>query len=283
MRIAFATWAEMPDGWEDDRESARLLGADFRVWDDPQVDWESYDRVVIRSTWDYTARVEEFVGWCERVGRERLRNSPELVAFNVDKRYLLALDAPVVETLLVEPGHAPPPLAGEVVVKPNVSAGARDTGRFGPAAHAQARALIERITASGRTALVQPYLRAVDELGETAFVFFGGELSHVLHKRAVLAPDEVAPVAPGPVGAALVMYEEDLVTPAEADGLRRGFAQEVIEEISRRFGTPLYARVDVVLDDGRPRLLELEAVEPALFMALAPGSAERFAAAVRAS
>lgn len=283
MRVAFATCRQMPEGFEDDHETAGLLGADFRVWDDPAVDWDLYDRVVIRSTWDYTARVGEFVRWCEGVGAGRLRNRPDLVAFNVDKRYLLELRAPAVQTLLVGPGESPPALEGEVVVKPNVSAGARDTGRFGPGKHALAQELIASITASGRTALVQPYLRCVDEEGETALVFLGGELSHVLHKRAVLSPDEIAPVSPGDTGAALVMYEEDLVTPSAADQLRRGFAEEVIAEVSARFGMPLYARVDVVVHEGRPLLLELEAVEPALFLGLAPGAAERFAQAVRAS
>jgi hypothetical protein len=283
MRFAFATCSALPDGARDDHAPAALLGADVRTWDDPSVDWNAYDRVVLRSTWDYTKRPEAFLAWCRAVG-PRLRNRPELVAFNADKRYLAALDCPTVPTAFVAPGDPPPPLAGEVVVKPGVSAGARLTGRFGPAAHAEARALIGRIHAAGRVALVQPYLASVDERGETALVFFGGELSHVLRKRAVLRPDEVAPTATDGTGVAAVMHEPDLVAAGEADATERALAQRVVAEIAARFGTPLYARIDLVRGaDDLPLLLELEAIEPALYLATAPGAAERFANAARAA
>jgi hypothetical protein len=283
MRIAFATCAAIPEGTPDDRSAARALAARFAVWDDPGVDWEAYDLVVLRSTWDYTHRPEAFLAWCRGLG-DRLRNPAELVAFNADKRYLGELSVPTVPTVFVAPGEASPVLRGEVVVKPNVSAGARNTGRFGPAAHDQAAALIERITASGRTALVQPYLAGVDVRGEVALVHFAGRLSHVLVKRAVLAPDEVAPVAAGSaIGVAAVMLEDDLVAPGLASEAEVALASAVLEEIAERFGgPPLYARVDLLPDaTGAPMLLELEAVEPNLYLGVSPGAAERFAAAVR--
>lgn len=284
MRIAFATCSDLPDGWQDDHPAAGLLDAEFRVWDDPCVDWAAYDRVVIRSAWDYTASVDAFLAWCNAVGAERLRNVPRLVAFNADKRYLAELSAGTVPTAYVGLGDPLPVLRGEVVVKPNISAGARDTGRFGPAVHDEARALIARIQASGRVALVQPYMDAVDERGETALVFLGGELSHVLRKRAVLAPDEEAPLAGGEHAPAAVMLLDDLVTAGTASPAERQLAREVIAEISDRFGTPLYARVDLVTDPGgAPVLLELEAIEPELYLVASPGASERMASAVRAS
>jgi glutathione synthase/RimK-type ligase-like ATP-grasp enzyme len=189
-----------------------------------------------------------------------------------------------VPTVVAAAGDAPPSLAGEVVVKPNVSAGARDTGRFGSATHDEARALIARIQASGRVALVQPYMTAVDERGETALVFLGGELSHVLRKRAVLTPDEEAPLADGENAPAAVMLRDDLVTAGTATPAERELARRVIAEISERFGTPLYARVDLIADPtGKPALLELEVIEPELYLVTTPGSSERFAAAIRAS
>ena len=103
-KIAFATCAAHRDGFDDDRIAAPLVGAEFRVWDDESVDWDAYDRVVVRSVWDYTERVDEFLAWAESVGPERLRNSPELLRFNADKRYLTQLDAPTVPTTLLEPG-----------------------------------------------------------------------------------------------------------------------------------------------------------------------------------
>ena len=158
MRIAFATCSALPDGDADDRLAARALGATFEVWDDPPVDWEVYDRVVLRSTWDYTLHLDAFLRWCAGGRARRLRNGPELVAFNADKRYLADLPVATVPTTFVVAGDAPPALHGEVVVKPSVGAGARDTGASAPAAHGEALALVDRITASGCAAMVQPYL-----------------------------------------------------------------------------------------------------------------------------
>ncbi|MGP0050601.1 MAG: ATP-grasp domain-containing protein [Solirubrobacteraceae bacterium] len=273
----------MPRGWSDDHVVAGLLGADFRVWDDEAVDWSAYDRVVLRSVWDYSDRSEEFLAWCRAVGSGRLRNLPELVAFNLDKRYLSQLSTASVPTMFIAPGDDIPAFDGEIVVKPNISAGARNTGRFGPRAHAAALSLIERIHASGRVALVQPYLPAIDQRGETALVYIGGELSHVLTKRAVLRGDGVAPVADGELGVAAAMLEDDLVRAGTADGAQRALATEVHAEICDRFGVPVYARVDLVEDpDGAPVLLELETIEPSLYLATSPGASERLAAAVRA-
>lgn len=289
MRVAFATCADLPLGFEDDHEAARLLEATYEVWNDPHVDWRRYDRVVVRSTWDYTLRVGEFVDWARRVGTDRLRNPPALLEWNSDKTYLADLAGaglPVVPTTFVLPGDGPPLLAGEVVVKPTVSAGGRDTGRFGPGHHDEALALVDAITASGRTAMVQPYLTAVDDAGETAIVLVGGTVSHVLHKKAVLRPDEVAPVDPsrGDFAPAEVMFDDDLVTAGHADEAQLALADEVAFELHRRFGPSLYLRVDLVPGpDGAPVVMEIEAVEPCLYLDTTPGAAERFAAAVRAS
>jgi hypothetical protein len=169
------------------------------------------------------------------------------------------------------------------VIKPVVSAGARDTGRFGEHAHIEAEQLLGRLASEGRVAMAQPYLRAVDEVGETAIVFFGGRESHVLRKRAVLRPDEEAPIREdGGIGAAEVMFDESLVTAGEADEDERAVAAQILHWLARRFGgPPLYARVDMVRDDdGRPVLLELEAVEPNSYLATAEGAADRLAEAV---
>jgi hypothetical protein len=284
VRIAFATSRDLPEGWHDDQGAARLAGAEFVVWDDPAVDWQAYDRVVIRSVWDYSRRLDEFLAWCRAVGPERLRNVPDLVAFDSDKRYLGELDAAIAPTTFVGPGDPLPDLIGEVVVKPNVSAGARDTGRFGPAGHGEATALIERIRASGRVAIVQAYLTDIDRGGETALVFIAGGLSHVLHKRPVLRGEGEAPLGEDENGPAAVMLEDDLVRPGSAGPAEREFAAGVVAEVTERFGAPLYLRVDVAHDDdGLPLLMELEAIEPCLYLDLVPGAAERLAAAVLAT
>ena len=261
------------------REGVRAVPA---AWDDEGVDWGGFAATVIRSTWDYPLHYEDFVAWIGTV--DRLINPADVVAWNADKRYLSDLSCPTVPTLFVAPGERPPDWDREMVVKPSVSAGARNTGRFAPEFAPDAQALLERIHASGRTALVQPYLRSVDELGETALVFIAGQLSHELHKRPVLAPDEVAPTTEDRLAVAKAMLEADLVVARAAREDERALARAIVAEISGRFGTPLYARVDLVRDDeGRPVLLELELIEPRLYFAEASGAAERFAAAVLAS
>lgn len=291
MEIAVATCAALPAGHEWDRP---LLGALERagasvaleVWDDRGVDWTRYDAVVVRWPWDYTQKREAFVAWAESVG-ERLHNRPAVLRWNSDKRYLAELGTaglPVVPTRLVEPGEPPPELdAREIVVKPTVSAGARDTGRFAPAAHEGARALIERLTAAGRTAMVQPYLSAVEQRGETAMVMFAGAESHALRKRAVLGPDEEAPLAEGDLGSAAAMHDPELVQPGKASAAERELAAAVIDDVANRFGgePPLYARVDMLAgEDGQPVLLELEAIEPALYLSAVTGAADRLAEAI---
>jgi hypothetical protein len=282
MKVAFATCSAMPEGWVDDHAAARLLDADFRVWDDPAVDWSAYDRVVLRSVWDYSWRVEEFLDWCRGVGPGKLRNSPGLVAFNADKRYLAAIEAPSVPTRYVGLGDPLPSLEGEIVVKPNISAGARDTGRF--ASPMGAVALIEQICASGRIALTQPYLSSVDDRGETSLVFVGGEISHALNKRAVLREEGVAPVAPGELHVAAAMLEDDLVVAGTANRTQVSLASSVHAEISGRFGTPVYARIDLVDDaDGQPLVSELELIEPCLYLSTARDASARLVAAVLSS
>ena len=292
MRVALATCSSLPEGHDYDLPLVPALeraGAEvaIEVWDEPSVAWHSYDRVMVRWVWDYADRREAFVEWADSVG-ERLRNRPAVLRWNSDKSYLAELAAaglPVVSTTLVTPGDPLPELAGEVVVKPTVSAGARDTGRFGPAAHDQARNLLERITGAGRTAMVQPYVRSVAERGETAIVMVAGRVSHVLRKRAVLAPDQEAPLSDHELRAAEVMLDPNLVQPGDADAAERALAADVIEHVAARFGeAPLYARVDMLTDaEGAPVLLELEATEPALYLNTAPGAAARLAEAIMSS
>lgn len=293
MKIAVVTCAALPEGHEWDRP---LLGAleragasvTLEVWDEGGVDWARYDAVLVRWPWDYSHKCEAFVAWAQSVG-ERLHNAPAVLAWNSDKRYLAELGAaglPVVPTTLVEPGDPPPRLdSREVVVKPTISAGARDTGRFTRAAHDGAQALIARLLDAGRTAMVQPYLPAVEASGETAIVMIAGIESHVLHKRAVLAPDQEAPLGDDELGSAAAMHDPELVQPGDASAAEHELAATVIEHVAQRFGEPpLYARVDMLTgDDKSPVLLELEAIEPALYLSSVPGAAERLAEAIMAA
>jgi glutathione synthase/RimK-type ligase-like ATP-grasp enzyme len=287
MRIAIASFADMPPEFRDDELLARALRdrgaeASIEVWDDPAAGWDDFDLVVIRSTWDYPRRRDEFLAWVDRIG-DRLHNAPAVVRWNSDKRYLGDLAEAgirVVETHYIAPGEPAPELEGEVVVKPNVSAGGRDTGRFGPRSHGLARGLIEAIQASGRTAMIQAYQESVDRVGETAVVCIDGEPAHALRKGPVLRPDEIAPVRGD--GAAEVMYDSELVVPTEATKAEVANARQVVALIAARFDyLPLYARVDTIADgDGEPVLLELEVIEPSFYLEQAPATTAAVADAI---
>jgi glutathione synthase/RimK-type ligase-like ATP-grasp enzyme len=288
VEVGLATFSALPGGFDGDQPLVDALeAAGARVtwapWDDRGIEWQAFDRVIIRSTWDYSRRRDEFVEWAQRVGAP-LRNAPAIVEWNSDKRYLAELAAaglPVVPTTYVGPGDEPPELTGSVVVKPAISAGARDSGHFGPTAHSAARELLGRLTAAGRTAMVQPFQESVETAGEAALVYFGGELSHTLRKGAVLAADQEAPQREGLPGltAAERMFDPELVRAAPAAGDVLALGAAVIDFLRGRFGhAPLYARVDAVRDaSDAPVLMEIELIEPNFYFELAPGAARTLA------
>lgn len=269
-------------------EACTRAGLQVRAvaWDDATVSWCRFDAALLRSPWDYTERLEEFLGWCDRVQQStRLLNPLSVVRWNTDKHYLAELEGagmPVVPTVFVEPDAEPLEalqafLAGEAaeefVVKPAVSAGSRDTQRYSRAQDFAASNHVARLLEQGRSTMLQPYLRSVDSAGEAALIYFDGRFSHAIGKAALLRPDEPATTTPHAMGT---------ITPREADPAERQLAERILAAVQQllQLDEPLpYARVDLIRDDtGNPRLLELELTEPSLFFAQAPGSVERFAA-----
>jgi len=289
MRVALATCDRLPAGDADDAlAAAELAGRGHEVewwpWDGSGVDWNRFGVVVVRSTWDYQHRRDEFLEWASRIAV--ILNPAEVLAWNTDKSYLAELTAaglPVVETAFVPPGAALPEVGtkepdaerGEVVVKPSVSAGSKDTARFDlsdPAEAERARDLVAEIHASDRTAMVQPYLTSVDERGETALLYFGGEFSHAIRKGPLLRPAE------GPTEG---FFAPETIEPRTPSAAEREVADRVLAWAGARFGTPLYARVDLILGAaGDPVVLEVELTEPSLFFAHSEGAAARFADAL---
>ncbi|MFG3386098.1 ATP-grasp domain-containing protein [Streptomyces rochei] len=250
--------------------------ASVEVWDDAGVDWAAFDLVLIRSTWDYSWRADEFTAWAERCGgATRLANPAAVVRWNTDKRYLADLAAagvPTVPTSYAAPGESPGlPDGHEYVVKPTSGAGARFAARYMPGEHATAVRQVERMHAEGFTAMVQPYMRAIDTAGERALQFFGGRLLHASRKGAVLAPGT-------PYDARKVAHPGlEPWTPTAAEVAVAEAALAAVPGAAE----PLYARVDLVDgDDGRPRVMELELVEPNLFLWLHERSLPRVVEAV---
>jgi len=281
-RIAFVTYPGLPGLAEDDRLAIPAFasrGARVQAvcWDDPRADWSSFDLVLIRSAWDYTERPQEFLAWLRRMEAEEvpLWNPPGLAAWNADKRYLRELGmagVPVVPTRWVEPGEGVtlPEImraAGwaRAVVKPVVSANARDTWTATGSAADQRR--FDEL-AGRRPVMVQPFLDEIAVEGEWSLVFFGGELSHAALKRPAAGDFRVQEAHGGTTRA------------ARPDAATVAAAAAALDAVPFPW---LYARVDGVRIGGAFHVMELEMLEPSLFLAIDPeGAPARFADAALA-
>lgn len=262
------------------------IEAPILAWDDPSVSWSRFDAALLRSPWDYTDRLDEFLAWAEKVDAQTtLLNPLSVVRANTDKHYLgqlAKLGLAVVPSEFVEPGdNAGQALASflkkyrdaaEFVVKPAVGAGSRDAQRYGREQVEDATAHIARLIGAKRSVLLQPYLASVDKDGETALIFFDGKFSHAIRKGALLQRDQ------GPTRA---LFAPEKITAREPGEDELALANAVLAALKE---SPLaYARVDLIrAADGSPCLLELELTEPSLFFHYAAGSADRFAAALLA-
>lgn len=276
MLIALVTFAGIPDLTADDQLLATALhdlGADVRavVWDDADVDWASFDAVVLRSTWDYHLRIDEFLAWLDRLEAcgANVWNPVPVVRWNANKTYLRELDVPQVPTVFVARGGDVGAVLRErgwerAVVKPTVSATAFET-HVVDVGRASARH-------ATRDVLVQPFVDEIVRDGEWSVLFFGGAYSHAVLKRAKAGDFRVQNDFGGTA-------ERREPPPEVLDGARR---------ILDAAPATLYARVDGVAIDGVFTLMELELIEPALFLgqdAEAPGRMARvvFSAAAAAS
>ncbi|HEX5353180.1 MAG TPA: hypothetical protein VFW60_03795 [Rhodanobacteraceae bacterium] len=254
-------------------------------WDDATVAWSRFDLALLRSSWDYCERLPEFLAWAELVSRQtRLLNPLDVIRWNTDKHYLADLASsgvPVVPSRFIEPGDdagaavdaalAAHPHTHDFVVKPAIGAGSRDAQRHARANRDAIVAHARRLLDARRSVLLQPYLEHVDDHGETALLFFDGAFSHAIRKGPLLTRDAEATTG---------LFAQETITPRDASPDELGVAQRALAAIP--FDQPLlYARVDVIHDDdGSPRLLELELVEPSVFVDHAEGAAERFAEAI---
>lgn len=251
------------------------IDATVVAWDDMTVSWGRFDAVLLRSPWDYTTRLPEFLAWCERVeALTTLWNPAAVVRWNTDKRYLGELagqGVPVIESHFLAPGDNAESLPDleEFVVKPTVGAGSRDAQRYVRAERAQAVAHARRLLDEDRHVLVQPYLHAVDEQGETALLFFDGVFSHAIRKAPLLRRGE------GPTRA---LFAAEHIQPRVPSAAEHAVAAKVLAALP--FGRLPYARVDLLPSTQGPQLLELELTEPSVFLPYGEGAAARFAAAL---
>ncbi len=281
-RVLLATCAAIPELTDDDRP---LIGELFKlgikaepaVWDDPKIDWKAADLVLIRSTWDYHLRAASFAAWIERLASSgaKLWNPPAVVRVNSDKNYLRALEASgvsVVPTEWVAKGTKAELRSlmaargwRSGVVKPCVSGGAFLTAKVAADEPGGQKALDEVL---GRCdAMIQPFLAEIAAEGEWSFVFLGGEFSHAVLKTPARGDFRVQEEHGGSTRRAepppeLLAQARDAATAAP--------------------GPWLYARVDGVDRGGELVVIELELIEPHLYLSHSPGAAAMLAKAVSA-
>ena len=236
----------------------RGLHARWLAWDDPAA--LDADLVILRATWDYIGRLDEFLAWTGQV--RNLLNPPEVVAWNTDKRYLADLAArgvPTVPSWFFEPGTTVVLPEEQVVVKPAVGAGSAGAQRFSDVDAARAHAAA--LHADGSTVLVQPYDERV-EAGETALVFLAGDASHAFTKGPML-PAEGAPEFDD-----TGTYALEQLSPADPDHELWDLGYAALAAAGARLDIApahlLYARVDVLGGHEDRRVLEMELVEPSL-------------------
>jgi hypothetical protein len=284
-RIALATCAELPDLDDDTRrviDPLRRAGvrAEPAVWNDPRVDWTTFDLTIVRCCWDYAQRREEFLEWAARI--PALLNAADVLAWNTDKRYLRGLaraGIPTVPTIWLDSHERwDVPGDGLWVIKPAVSLASLDTGRY-LMADAVERALacahLDRLRAQGRTVMMQPYMRGVDEDGETSLVYFNGIFQYAVRKAAaLLGPDAGIDRRFLPQGGLHLQVCQPTLP-------QRRLAEQTLDAVPGGAERLLYARVDLVPgSDGAPLLLELELTEPQLYFTLHADAAHSFAAAI---
>ncbi|HEU5358038.1 MAG TPA: hypothetical protein VFU45_02870 [Gemmatimonadales bacterium] len=279
-RIAFVTSQALHDLTPSDRLAAAALrarGADVvpAVWTDPTVRWEGFDRVVVRSPWDYFAHQDRFLDWFDTLdcAGVPVENPTSILRWNLDKIYLRELDIPVVATEWVaQAGTLDLPAIlrrrdwRRAVIKPTISAGGHDTWTVDAG---NAAAIGERMApVLGRCGLmIQPFVEQVRTRGEISFLFFRKEFSHAVLKKPKAGEFRVQVEYGG--SAEAFTPSPALVTQAE----------RVVRAVK---GDLLYARVDGVDVDGEFQLMELEVLEPDLFLGHSPRAPERFAEAVLA-
>lgn len=247
-------------------------------WDDPGVVWSDFAIVLVRSPWDYSTRLTEYLSWIDRVDAvSNLVNEPAVLRWSSDKHYLIDLEhagVPIIPSTFLHTGDAVTlPSDGEFVVKPAVSAGSRDTQRYRSSERDNGGLHAEQLLSQGRDVLVQPYIRSVDDRGETALVCFDGVVSHALRKGPILSHGSARRTVDG-----LYAVEDISVRAPTSDEIH---VAALVTAAIPSSGPPTYVRIDLVEGDGGEVLvLEVEANEPSLFLDLVPGSAEKYAAAI---
>jgi hypothetical protein len=277
VRIAFATYAGLQGLTPSDQLAADELHRRGSTviplpWSAPG-DWRQFDAVVIRATWDYYTRPAEFLCWLRSLEEQRvsLWNPAPLASWNMHKGYLRDLEragVAIVPTAWISPSSSTGTLQqlvrthgwSDVVVKPAVSANANRTWRTHAAVTEGDEAQFRALLAAGEV-MVQPVMEPLMRDGEWSFVFLGGEFSHAVLKR------------PAPGDFRVQTNYGGTVTRLDPQAQWVKQARSILDAVPAPW---LYARVDGCIIDERFVLVELELLEPDLFLNFEPRAPARF-------
>jgi glutathione synthase/RimK-type ligase-like ATP-grasp enzyme len=279
-RIALATSSKYPNLTDDDRLllaplAQRDIQADPAIWSDPSRDWSTYDAVVIRSCWDYHLQPEKFLRWTADLEALNVPifNSADIVRWNSDKTYLRDLETKGIATVpTLWPEHGSQISLNNIlrelawpkaVVKPRISATAYRTQLVTPENALSAQALFDDLR-DGPGVMVQKFMDGITTEGEWSLMFFASAFSHAVIKRPKRGDFRVQNDFGGT--AHLADPPPDVLDAA-------AHAVKAVDATQ-------YARVDGVVDEGQFRLMELELIEPALFLAEHNAAPTRFAEAI---
>ncbi|MCD4549602.1 MULTISPECIES: ATP-grasp domain-containing protein [unclassified Schaalia] len=294
-KVTLVTAADMPHLYRGeegllDALAQRGLDPAIRVWNDPDTDWTDAGMCVVRSVTDYAKDRDSFLRWARSV--PRILNHSDILDWNTDKRYLAALadrGLPTIPTSWLDPAHKLSkhqihtrfPAFGDFVVKPSVSSGVRDIGRYSSIDTYQRQAAIAQtmdLLNHGRSVMVQRYLEEIDVHGEISLVFFNGLVSHAVEKRPALHPASVTDPS----------RHEAVVTAQSADSIAWKWGEEIRQVlhgyVRSRMGRDeqfLFNRVDVVPDGkGSFHVMEVSLVDADLYLTATPQALDNFADAI---
>jgi glutathione synthase/RimK-type ligase-like ATP-grasp enzyme len=286
MKIALVTYDDQGKYASSvENEDIRLLhylqakGLDIRpeIWTDATVNWQSYDLAILKSPWDYFDKIQQFYHWLSHLEKLQvpLLNPAPVVKWNGDKHYLTDIadkGLRVTPTLYLEQGQMPELdqyfdvfHTEKIIVKPCISGGSKNTFAITRADIARTTSLLQPLLEQ-ETFMAQPFLPQIQETGEWSFIFFNGQFSHSLLKKAKPGDFRVqhylgGTIHAGPAPAQLL---------SEATAYVEAFAKDC-----------LYARVDGLEVNKHFLLMELELIEPFLFLFTHPDSYKNYYQALR--
>ena len=286
MKLALVTYDdEGKYPGEGSREDARLqeylgqkgLDIKYEIWTNPEVNWLQYEAVILKSPWDYFDKADIFQNWLEVLDQLKVKvlNPTDIVRWNMRKEYLLDVEKagfPIVPTRIIrqnESFQATPFFeiweTENLIVKPVISGGAKNTfsisQRNGGIYEEQINSLLQK-----EAFLAQPFMPEIQTTGEWSLLFFNGSFSHCVLKKPRNGDFRVQ------------HYFGGAIIPTIPPAAVLDYAQQLVQQFAPGC---LYARVDGVESNGEFRLMELELIEPLLYLLYAEASFEKYYQALR--